>query len=82
MKDSTGDKKINKKLLKELNQLFEFIPPRKMKDTLTEVYLDYCLNMLDLPINFKQNAECFDGLIRFLKTCEKIRRKMKKLADE
>jgi hypothetical protein len=76
--NSTNNSNVNDAMLDELDLLFAFASPGKLKDTLMEVYLDYCLEMQDMAVNYKKNTENFYFLYKFLTACQRERKKMKK----
>ena len=57
-------------MVRELNSLFSFTSPGQLKDILTELYLNYCMNLEDLPADHKSMTEDVYILLQFLKKCE------------
>jgi hypothetical protein len=54
------------KLSKELEQLFEFVPPDKLRKSIQEIYFGYIDGTPDLPHGFKEISSDIYFLIDFL----------------
>jgi hypothetical protein len=65
----SADSKVNQAMVDALDDLLEF-NEISFKEALTDLFLDYCLTLQDLPLNFKRNTEAIFFLTHFLKVCE------------
>lgn len=62
------DSQLNELIIKELDILFEYAPPKRMREGILHVYLTYIMqNHEALAINFDDIAEDIYWLLEFLK---------------
>ena len=57
---------MDKKVIKSLEELFEFSPPDSLRRSLNFVFFNFLLNNKDLPLDFETITEDFYFLINFL----------------
>ncbi len=60
--------KLNAHIIEQLDQLFQYVPPNQIRDTIIELYNMYILHEhKELPEDFHTTAENAYLLIEFLK---------------
>ena len=66
-------KYATKKTVNELETLFQFVPPKKLRNRVNMVFLEYLskTQLSDIPENLNEIAEDFLFLLRFLDKAQK-----------
>ena len=62
---------IDHKINNELEALFDFVPPKQLRQSVTQVFFGYLFNMKkELPENFERISEDIYFLLTFLEQVE------------
>jgi hypothetical protein len=61
---------MNPKICKELKDLFSFVPPEEMRQSITHIYFSYLIHSEVVPHDHKKISEDIYFLLNFL---EKVR---------
>jgi hypothetical protein len=69
---------MNKRVVQELETLFDYVPPERLRELITEVFFNHLQKDAiesESPDDFRKMAGDFYFLIRFLEIAEKYRTK-------
>ena len=62
---------IDHKIKNKLEELFDFVPPKQLRQSVTQVFFGYLFNMKkELPENFERISEDIYFLLTFLEQVE------------
>ena len=62
---------INHKIKNELVALFDFVPPKQLRQSVTQVFFGYLFNQKkELPENFERISEDIHFLLNFLEQAD------------
>lgn len=69
-------KYATKKTVNELEELFQFVPPKKLNKRLSHLFLEFLQNTptAQLPKNLRKQSEDLQFLLRFLEKAHKYKR--------